>query len=273
MAKYSNQTYEAKKNIDKLASALRKAIWIGTLVIPIFALWLLSSSEIFQPLLQTLDPQLLRRLSLTLYYVSVVYGSLVDISVMRDAFTADSSEGTVSPLEWTMFVLFCVAAVVLFIATIWSDAVFLLIFAGFVITQTVGGFFIDRRVGSIVSESIKEIEENRDDLFVREKLDRVRTYRIGAWTRRRIAVQAILLSAVLVVGFAEQLRTALAQWLTSIITNLTTSAIYSLLPSAAVLVFIIAGEGWQWVKRVDITAAVRVLDQLALRYRLIRSQG
>jgi hypothetical protein len=218
------------------------------------------------PALENTDPTYIRRIVLALYYACWVAGTTIDANIQKEVYRNDPERGNVSR-EAVIAVagLFVVAAFLLWAST--SDERISVALVPFLIVNIIAWRVLVHRVHPIITATALKYE--KQGKFHRlEQLHVVRGYIAGWWQWARFALMGLIVIAANVFTFSASARSFASRTLQDFLPPNTAAAVPTLLPVAALCLFVIAAETWIWVLRARNAIALRTIGALARRYTL-----
>jgi hypothetical protein len=256
-----------RESVDKIASTVRllAKVIVGCLGLLFTAL--LVKDFPLQSMMENTSPEVVLKLTVAFYYLLWVLRVNIDISVQQAAYARDPLGGKLTWDSFLALVLITVSAAVIFWA---SDSYKKLAptLSVFVIIYIISWRLLLRRLRPIMDASETSYRQ-RAKYFEWERLQLVEQYIAGAWQWWRFLAMIAAIIVVDVESFSESGRAQSAYLLHLLFPNLDEGVILALLPSLAIVVFILVGESWMWTKSIKTLASIRVLAHLKTKYSLI----
>jgi hypothetical protein len=256
----------SKVHINKLAAratliARVSASLIGLLFVAV-QFWNLT----FLDVVLSIDPDVLFRTALTLYFLVIGFGITFDIETQKQIYILDPNHGRLEQGSILAIIGYFVTAAILFAFSrnfvFFAIALTIFHFTGIAFWRVLSHQMTPRMVESEDSANL------RKDNFALERLRLARQYMSGSWHFPRHTILTVI---VLVFDFVAIPNGGEAN-LTTVATKLwppaTVLAVKSHLPAVVFCLFALTGEVWTMAKRFETRIRLNMIDTLERRYNL-----
>jgi len=248
-----------------IARKVRKFIkYLGAVLVALFAYLQLKDFQVVTAI-ESLSPDLVRRLTMITYYWCWIFGATFDTNIQELAYYTEKER---NKLTWHSFALMVLFGIVMG-ALLWAahdDRLFATVLTVFFLFNIGGFIYILRFIAPIVITSEIRYRENKS-YFSLAQLEIVSQFMHGSWQRYRFALGIMLVLLMNAICFSETLRTMLAQTLSDLIA-VDGAMLTERLPTFTFLIFVAVLESWIWVQRARLAVAVDLLEYLSGKYRL-----
>jgi hypothetical protein len=257
---------ETLRGPRRLFSAARWILRIVSYVLVGLFGWLQLKDISFPVIVNNVDAAILLQFTLVFFYLSFVLGMSFDISLQETVYIRDPKEGRLPSFAYVNAAALLVVAIVLLLTR--KNVQY---FAAALTVFSVVGIASIFSVQSVVKPLIRHSRAEYGDNFIAQKqLRSVEAYIIGKWVWVRAICLIFLLAIVDVICWVDAIRETLVARLHEWSPAIPTSQAQALLPIFAIAVFLIFGEGWQWLMRFKTKLMVVMLDILGEKYVLTR---
>jgi len=248
-----------------IARDLRKLIkYIGGALFAIFTYLQLKEFQVGTAI-ETISPDLLRRLTMIAYYWCWIFGATFDTDIQEVAYFTEKGRNKLTMKSVGLIVLFGIVFAVL----LWAEkddrlfAAALTIFFLF----NIGGFaYILWFVTPIIATSNQKFRQGRN-YFSLAQLELVSQFINGSWQRARFATGIALVVVMNAICFSGTIRIAIAELIARVI-SIDPASLADRLPTFMFVIFVALLEGWIWVQRGRIMVALGLLEELSVHFTL-----
>jgi hypothetical protein len=221
----------------------------------------------FVPLINSADGHSLTRVALILYYYAWIGGSRIEFNLSEKVYVADPERGSFAKIGGLVFGVLVLGVVLCIVA--YNEKYVSGALAVFYILDVVLWIFVKRRAKSMALASA-EIYRTR---HLHGKIEQLRCYATryirGSWQYLRYLAKALVLIAILMLTYADVVRSSVAEMLSSVIAGVSSQTFFTLLPGAVILFYILLGEIWTWHMRVKTKRDIEFLDYLEWGYKIV----
>jgi hypothetical protein len=251
------------------ARRVRKLIkYIGTILFAVFAFLQLKDFQVGS-FVESISPDLLRRVTLILYYWCWIFGSTFDTDVQEIAYFTDKGRFKLSATAVALIVLFgCVAAVLFWAAD--GDQKFAAALALFFALNILGFAYILWFIAPIIVASRNRYVQGKN-FFSMAQLDIVTGYMTGAWQWYRFGLGFVLVIVIDLICFNDATRMTIAQYLSLLFQTSSADSLAERLPTLMFVAFVLLMEGWIWIQRARTSVSLALLEKLSEKYKLVPS--
>ncbi len=266
-----NNILDSKGHIDELAFRARLSIKIVGGILALIFTWLQFKEYPLAPFVESTQPELLRKLTLAVYYFCWVFGTSFDVSTQQAVYVSDPKKGRMS---WdtiaAVLTLLLVVGILLWASD--DDKKFAAVLTVFVLANIGLWLYLLRRVEPIIRAS-ESFYRKEKDFFELERLHVVRDYISGSWQWHRFVAMCAIVIAADLVCFVDPVRQTLSTIIHSYLPDLSTDVISSLLPDFSLVVFVLVAESWIWTIRVRTRTSMNVMSVLKEKYKMTLRGG
>lgn len=248
-----------------IARQVRKAIkYIGAALVTLFAYLQLKDFQVGTAI-ESISPDLLRRLTMIAYYWCWIFGATFDTNIQELAYYTEKGRSKLTLQSFVLMVLFgAVMAALLWAAH--DDRLFATVLTVFFLFN-IGGFaYILNFIAPIIKSSENRYRQNRS-YFSLAQLELVSQFMNGNWQRYRFALGIVIVLVMNAICFSQELRNALAHTIADLLA-IDAASLAERLPTFTFLLFVTVLEGWIWVQRARLIVALDLLEHLSDKYRL-----
>jgi hypothetical protein len=272
MKKRRKRPTDQQATLDDLGDIERLATWarrfiaiIGGALLAIFT-WLQIREIPLIDVVQNTTPEILIKAALVIYYACWIGGTNFDVRIQQKTYIIDPKRGNITANTIVIVSLFFIVAILL-MAVSANEQAFAAVLALFVAFNIIGWRHIVGRVTPIIKATRTALEEQKN-YFRLEQLNLVEAYMAGPWQKHRFAAMLLIVAVTCTVAFFEIVRRVVGTAV-SLVSDVPLEIISKLLPSICILAFVLAAEGWIWIKRLNIHTALVVMDRLRKNYALV----
>jgi hypothetical protein len=263
-ARSSADIIDPKAPVDKLASRTRLLVRIVAGGLALLFGWLQFKDYLIGSMFANVQPELLRKATLAIYYLCWVFGANFEIGIQQEVYVKDPDRGRVPLHALGAIIGFGIVASILLWAAD-NDQRFAAALTCFVAANIAGwrGIYV-RRVMPIIRASEKYYTTEKEDFAELERVRVVSEYMAGAWQWHRFIVLSIIIGIVDLIAFAEVVRQNLEATIRMALRDWPSG----LLPDASLIVFVVVSETWIWIKRGQTRAFLNAIFELKQKYVL-----
>jgi hypothetical protein len=248
-----------------IARDLRKLIkYIGAALFAIFTYLQLKDFQVGSAI-ETISPDLLRRLVMILYYWCWIFGATFDTDIQEMAYFTEKGRNRLTLKSVALIVLFGIVFAVL----LWAerdDRLFAAALTTFFLCNVAGFAYVLWFIAPIVGNSSQKYREGRN-YFSLAQLELVAGFMNGWWQRARFATGIVLVAIMNAICFSDAVRTAIAGLIARLV-SVDAAQLADRLPTLMFVIFVVLLEGWIWIQRGRVIVALGLLEQLSAGYRL-----
>src|SRR5216683_1299656 len=250
--------------MTKIARVIRSLIkWVATILVLLFGYLQLKDIQI-EGVVDKLNPDILRRITLFIYYSCWVAGATFDTNIMEDVYYVEADRARLPVSAIILIVAFgVVTALLLWIAG--NDEGFAILLDIFFAYNIIGFVYILRYTRPI-SDASRDTYQRGQKYVSLIRLSIVSQYLRGTWQWWRFLTGIMILAALNVMCFSTVSGRLLAEFITHWLPILNAVMVLQLLPSVLLLVFVVVIEGWIWYKRLVTAVSLSIVDRLGRTY-------
>ncbi len=264
MRRQSRPSGFGQNAMTKVARTIRTLIkWVAAALVVLFGYLQLKDIQI-EGFVDKLNPDILRRITLFIYYSCWVAGATFDTNIMEDVHYVEPDRARLPANAIILIVAFgAVTALLLWFAG--DDKGFAILLDIFFVYNIFGIVYINNYLKPI-SEASRNAYLHGHKYVSLIQLTIVSQYLRGAWQWHRFLAGALILIALNVVCFSTTSSRFLAEFITHRLPVLGAVTVFQLLPSVLLLVFVGVIEAWIWYKRLVTALSLSVVDRLGRSY-------
>lgn len=253
--------------VQKFAGNAQRLLVIAGIIIGLPFTWLQFKPFSPAALINTIDPDFLRRLILWIYYFCWVSGLTFDIHMQREIYSKDPHLGSVSRRAIAATGALIAIALGMFFAGEYKERFTALALIALLVINVFGWKILLERVDPIIKASAEAYRHDQQ-YFAVAQLEAISRYLKGYWQWGRFGGMLFIVLLLCGISYSDAARQEIVEKIHSMLPGAHRANVSALLPVLCLASFVIFAETWVWLMRHRTRTALSVIRTLNEAYTI-----